>query len=114
MLIEPVEIAPQEPETKAKSSRPSPAALIALEALREAISEGGSVPSPSNHIPPGTRTVAVGMWRSYAYQRDPDGNAESRRKAFQRSRRDLQRHRLVGVWGTENGSEDDAQCWLTS
>ena len=90
----------------------TPGAQIALNALKAAITADGTTPPASNHIPASTSTVSLGLWRRYVYQCDPDGNAEARKKSFQRSRQILQKHQLVGVWAAENSREDDAQCWL--
>ena len=103
--------------------RLAPEAQIALAALEEAIAAHGSVPPTANHIPPNTPTVSLSLWRRYYYQRNPDSGPdisdkqaarkkqEARKKAFQRARQVLQAEH-VGVWGTEDGSEVNAQCWL--
>ena len=109
-VVVPVEIS-KVPITAAPKPLPA-AAKIALDALKVAIDEAGAVPPASNHIPPGTKTVSLGQWRRHAYQRDPDSGAEAKKKAFQRSRRTLQKHGIAGVWATENSAEEEAQCWL--
>ncbi len=79
----------------------------ALDLLRKAIEEAGSVPPTSNHIPPNTRTISVETWRNYAYQGTitESDKPDSRQKAFVRAAKDLQAAELIGKWGD--------QVWLT-
>jgi len=74
---------------------------IALDLLRKAIDEAGSLPPASNHIPPNTRTILVETWRTYAYQGTitESDKPDSRQKAFVRAVKQLQAANLVGVWG---------------
>jgi hypothetical protein len=74
---------------------------IVLELLRKAIDEAGSVPPPSDHIPPNTRTVSIETWRNYAYQGTitESDKPDTRSKAFVRAVKNLQAANLVGVWG---------------
>lgn len=74
---------------------------IALDLLRKAIDDAGSIPPTSNHIPPNTRTVLVETWRAYAYQGTitESDKPDARQKAFVRAVRDLQAAKLIGVWG---------------
>ena len=74
---------------------------VALDQLRKAIDEAGSVPPTSNHIPPNTRTISVETWRNYAYQGTitESDKPDSRQKAFVRAAKDLQAagtHRKMG------------------
>jgi hypothetical protein len=80
---------------------------VALDQLRKAIDEAGSVPPTSNHIPPNTRTISVETWRNYAYQGTitESDKPDSRQKAFVRAAKDLQAAELIGKWGD--------QVWLT-
>ena len=109
-VVEPMEISAAPPEKK--PPRITPGAQIALDALKAAMTAHGTIPPASNQIPASTPTVSLGLWRRYVYQSDPEGNAEARKKSFQRTRQTLQRHGLVGTWGAENGAEEDAQCWI--
>jgi hypothetical protein len=74
---------------------------VVLALLRKAIDEAGSVPPPSNHIPPNTRTVSVETWRAYAYQGTitESDKPDTRQKAFVRAVNSLQAAKLVGIWG---------------
>ena len=65
---------------------------VALDLLRKAIAEAGSVPPASNHVPPNTRTIPVEIWRAYSYQgnvTDSD-KPDARQKAFVRAAKALQ------------------------
>jgi hypothetical protein len=77
------------------------AKAVALEILRKAIDEAGSMPPASNHIPPNTRTILIETWRTYAYQGSitESDEPDSKRKAFVRAVKDLQATNLVGIWG---------------
>jgi AAA domain len=77
------------------------AKAIALEILRKAIDEAGSMPPASNHIPTNTRTISIDTWRTYAYQGSitESDEPDSKRKAFVRAVKDLQAANLVGIWG---------------
>jgi hypothetical protein len=74
---------------------------VALDLLRKAIDETGSIPPASNHIPPKTRTITMSGWRAYAYQGSitESDNPDSRQKAFVRAAKDLQEAKLIGKWG---------------
>jgi hypothetical protein len=93
-----IEESEEKPTTTEKAPRLAPAVTIALQALHDAIEAGGTEPPASNHIPPHTRAVSVELWRKHAYAKDSDGNAEAKRKAFQRSSKTLQAKGLVGCW----------------
>jgi hypothetical protein len=95
-----------------KPVRLSAATQIALDALKEALTGHGTVPPKCNHIPDNTLTVRLGVWRRQAYQRDPDGTGDARKRAFLRARQTLQKQGLIGVWASESCAEEDAQCWL--
>jgi hypothetical protein len=96
--------------TRSAAPRLSAAATVMLDALKKAIDDAGELPPACNHIPDNTRTVPLSLWRRYAYQLDPDGNAEAKKKAFQRARLALQAKGCIGVWGTD----EEAKCWLIS
>ncbi len=73
---------------------------VALDILRKALDEAGSIPPSSNHIPPNTRTIPVETWRAYAYQASitESDKPDARQKAFVRAVRDLQAADLIGIW----------------
>jgi hypothetical protein len=83
-------------------------ARIALRALVEAVAEAGTMPSASNHIPAGTKTVTVEMWRTYTYRRGISTSEEprARQQAFKRATEHLISERHVGIW--------DDQAWAVS
>ena len=60
---------------------------VALDLLRKAIDEAGSVPPVSNHVPQNTRTISVETWRTYAYQGTitESDKPDTRQKAFVRA-----------------------------
>jgi len=89
-----------------KGSQLSKGAQIALKALEDAISTGGTIPPTSNHIPPNTCTVSLNTWREYAYARGISGSdeARARQQAFKRGAESLFASELVGTW--------QEQCWL--
>jgi hypothetical protein len=74
---------------------------VALDLLRKAIDEAGSVPPSSNHIPPKMRTVSLDLWRTYLKQGTitESEKPDTIRKAFVRAVKDLQAANLIGVWG---------------
>ncbi len=88
-------------EQQTRERKVKGAKKVALDLLRKAIDEAGSVPPASNHIPPNTRTVSVETWRTYAYQGTitESDKPDTRQKAFVRAVKDLQAANLVGVWG---------------
>ena len=75
------------------------AAKIALEALCEALAEGGEV-VPSSHIPPKTRTIPVVRWQQYfeAKKVSDTTRPDSKRRAFVRASERLQELKIIGVW----------------
>ncbi|WP_457583154.1 AAA family ATPase [Ensifer canadensis] len=75
-------------------------AKTALEALKEAISEVGSVPPASNHVPDNTKTVTMQQWRDYAYRRGVSSSDEPRARqvAFQRAVDTLKSRTIVAIW----------------
>lgn len=77
------------------------AKAVALELLRKAIAEAGSVPAVSNHIPANTRTISLESFRTYAYAGSitESDEPDSKRKAFVRALKDLQEAHLVAKWG---------------
>jgi hypothetical protein len=91
-----------------RRERLTKAAQTALRALQEAIDEHGVTPPPSDHIPPGVRTVTVEQWRDHAYRMGisaPDTTARAKQKAFKGAVGTLVSRHQVGV-------RDDL-VWLT-
>jgi len=95
-------VGPQTQGRKVKGAK-----KIALDLLRKAIDETGSIPPTSNHIPPKTRTIPMETWRSYAYQGmiTESDKPDSRYRAFVRAAKQLKEADLIGVWND--------QVWLT-
>jgi hypothetical protein len=86
----------------------TPAATIALRALREAIDELGEKAPASNHIPPHASVVTLDVWRRYAYARGVSGSDKDRARqtAFQRASECLVAANLAALW--------ERHAWLTS
>jgi hypothetical protein len=83
-----------------KRKKLSHAARIALEALAEAICEGGAAQAGVEQIPEGVKVVGIEEWRRFAYGRGVSGSTEerARQQAFSRARQKLLDSRLIGVW----------------
>ncbi len=87
--------------TKATNKNPKLSApcAIALEALRQAINEGGQPAPTSNHIPASARVVSVEIWRRFAYAKAISNEGrDAKRKAFKRASEQLQARKLVAGW----------------
>lgn len=83
----------------AKRPRLTDTERIALDALKEAIREGGEA-SPGGHVPVTVRVTSVTHWRRYA---DARGLTDSdipntKRQAFLRIRSRLQSKGFIGLW----------------
>ena len=76
----------------------SPGQKVALDALHEALQEGGKqIGGP--HIPKGYFVVSESLWRSIALKKQiSDGSDDSKRKAFLRAAVTLQERGIVGKW----------------
>jgi AAA domain len=85
---------------KARASKLTKGAKIALAALQEAIDELGEVPPASNHIPPSIKAVKVAQWRDYAYRRgiSTSDKPDASRVAFARAAEHLVAARQVTIW----------------
>lgn len=85
---------------KIKGRTVSGAKRVALDLLRDAIDEAGAIPPANSHIPPNTRTIGFETWRTYAYAGSitESDNPDTKRKAFVRAAKDLQKAGLIGVW----------------
>lgn len=91
-----------------KGRRLPDGAKVALSTLHKAIAEAGEDAPASNHIPPGFRVVNVETWRRYHYvgTASDDQTADSRRKAFQRVRQQLQAQGAIGL--------HNDLCWVAA
>jgi hypothetical protein len=79
-------------------------AQMALDALRQTLTEDGSIPPVCNHIPANTLTVTESLWRRYSYERGiSKGGDRARERAFERGAERLIADNLVAKWGD--------QCW---
>ena len=96
-VVEPTDASPGE---RKSGPRLTPAERIALDALDEALADGGML-SPTASAPSGVRAVKVEAWRTHAYRKriSEADNQEARKKAFQNVRLGLQAKRLVGIEG---------------
>ncbi len=72
---------------------------IALDALRKAVAEHGTVPPACDHIPAQAKAVSPDLWRRYFYQMRATETADANRMAFKRAVTELQNRVLVGCWG---------------
>jgi hypothetical protein len=97
-VIEPLE--GLAPDRKDKTAKLTKGAKIALAALREAVDECGKIPTASNHIPAGVKTVTVTQWRDYAFCRGICSSEDPRAKrlAFQRASEALVAGKSVVIW----------------
>lgn len=73
---------------------------VALDILREAIDEAGTVAPASNHIPAKVKTVHEDTWRTYAYKASitESDTQEAKQKAFARAANALKNAGLIGKW----------------
>lgn len=72
---------------------------IALDALRKAIVEYGTVPPASNHIPPGVSCVSPDLWRRCFYNMRSSETSDANKKAFKRATVELQNRGFSATWG---------------
>jgi hypothetical protein len=87
-------------ETCAKAARPVRGnAKVALEALYEAIAEGGEV-IENSRIPRNARTTTVVRWKKYfeAKKLSDTTEPDSKHRAFVRASEKLQELKTIGVW----------------
>lgn len=95
-VVEPTDASPGVARGGPKLTAPE---RIALDALDEVILERG-VPRPIASVPAGCSAVKIDDWRLVAYRKGiADGDAEARKKAFQRCRQSLQVKRVIGIEG---------------
>ncbi len=96
-IVAPVE-AEEEPQEQPRRSL-SGVNAIALDALRKAIADHGTLPPPCEHIPPGVSAVSPDLWRRYFYQMRSTETADANRVALKRAATELQNRNLVANWG---------------
>jgi hypothetical protein len=96
-VVEPAEDVPVGPAHRRETSG---AAKIALDQLRNAITDAGEELPASNHMPQGIRGVDVKLWRRYcdAATVSDSEKPDSKSKAFKRSVDRLLSHRNIGKW----------------
>ena len=88
------------PSRKDKAAKLTKGAKIALAALHEAVGECGKIPTASNHIPAGVKTVTITQWRDYSFRRGICSSEDPRAKrlAFQRASEALVAGKSVVIW----------------
>jgi hypothetical protein len=97
-VIEPVENAVVSNKDRKKKRMPN-AAMIALDALMDAISELGEPAPASNHIPANVRVVSLRHWRDFSYRRGiSDGEVRAKQQAFKRAKEYLIAAKQVSMW----------------
>jgi hypothetical protein len=76
-------------------------AKIALDLLQRAIADSPEPAPASNHIPPGSVTTTVSLWRRYCYEGTitESDERDAKRQAFNRASKSLQSLGIIGVWG---------------
>ena len=82
-----------------KRWQPTGINAIALDALRKAIAEAGTVAPASNHIPQGASAVSPDLWRRYFYAMRSSETTDANKKAFKRATVELQNRGLAATWG---------------
>jgi AAA domain len=77
-----------------------PKARLALNLLREALDDEGTLGRANSRVPNGVKTVPLSLWKSYFFKGDGTSSdkPDSKRKAFDRAVQKLQEVRAIGVW----------------
>lgn len=96
LVVDPMPEAPQS-APKERKRRTGQNELLALQALRKAVDEGGRHVS-SNHIPHDAKCVEIPNWRRYFGQISPLKD-ESARRSFDREVKRLGQLGQISVWG---------------
>lgn len=78
---------------------PSGVNALALDALRKAIADHGTVPPASAHIPPSVAAVSPDLWRRTFYAMRSTETADANKKAFKRATVELQNKGFAATWG---------------
>src|SRR5262249_49341630 len=93
-------------QTSGKRDIPK-SARTAFMLLEKAIADSDEPRPVSNHIPRGTRTSSICLWRRYCDQGmvAESEKPDSKRKAFVRAVKTLQTIGAIGIWGD--------QVWIT-
>jgi hypothetical protein len=77
-----------------------PKSQLALNLLREAIDDEGTVGPTNSRVPHGAKTVPISLWKSYFFNgtgTDLD-KPDSKRRAFNRALEKLQGAKVIGLW----------------
>jgi hypothetical protein len=84
-----------------KGGRPPGAALLALDALKRGLAEGGEKAPGTGHYPADKPVLKVSVWERYCRQMTITSadNDKAFKAAFERSAKRLQTDGLIGVWG---------------
>ena len=93
-------VVPTDAQTSSKRDIPK-SARTAFELLEKAIEDTDEPAPTSNHIPRGTRTSSICLWRRYCYAGmvAESDKPDSKQKAFVRSVKKLQEIGAIGIWG---------------
>jgi hypothetical protein len=107
-IVLPLQRAPEAREQGARRDRLPVGQQIALNALKDAISDGGERVTGHDHVPNNVLIVSEEQWRAYAYERriSPTDTPDARKKAFARSSAALIAAGRVASWG--------GRVWLTA
>ena len=86
-----------------KNKKLSAGMQVALDVLRMTMSEEGRIPPTTgdDHIPPNTPVVKESSWRSNYYLARGSDTADTKRKAYDRAREELQARGFVRIWNEQ-------------
>ena len=96
LVVETVELGSTEAGKLSKKLPDS--AINALNALRYAVGECGTVIPHSNHVKRGQKGVSLQQWRTYANMRSVLAPGDTRDKSFERGCERLKADKIVGIW----------------
>ena len=93
-------VVPTDAQTSSKRDIPK-SARTAFKLLEKAIEDTDEPAPTSNHIPRGTRTSSICLWRRYCYAGmvAESDKPDSKQKAFVRAVKKLQEIGAIGIWG---------------
>jgi hypothetical protein len=91
-VVVPVDVVPK------KSPKLNPSTKLALQQLRELITDVGEAAPPSTHIPAEARVVSVLLWRENFYKAHSSDKSDTKRRAFDRAVERLQELHIIGLW----------------
>jgi hypothetical protein len=86
-----------------KNKKLSAGMQVALDVLRMTMSEEGRIPPTTgdDHIPPNIPVVKESSWRSNYYLARGSDTADTKRKAYDRAREELQARGFVRIWNEQ-------------